>query len=86
MSEPVDTQYIGTVEKVVVDGRYGSYAVIRVEKLGAITFSLKPPVWNESDHPEQGMFVVLSEVRRKRAGWRAMKGRFMKPSDQKSAT
>lgn len=75
--------YIGVVEKIITDGPHGPYALVtKVEPLGSVTFSLRPPVWNEDDLPEPGMYVVLEKVRRKRAGWRANSGRFLKPSDQ----
>ncbi len=82
MTESNDNEYVGVVEKVIIPDQHGPYAVIRVKGLGSVTFSLEPPVWLEPDYPEQGTYVVLSQIRKKRAGWRAMKGRFMKPSDQ----
>ena len=81
-----EAEYIGPVEKVVASGRHGSYAIIRDKVLGCITFSLSAPVWNEPEQPEEGTFVVLSQVRKRRAGWRAMRGRFMIPSDEKQET
>ena len=87
MSGPqTDSRYVGPVEKVVAPGRHGPYAVMRVEGIGTVTFSLRPPVWNEKSYPERGMYVVLSQVRKMRAGWRAMSGRFMTPSDQQTGT
>lgn len=78
----VDNVRVGVVEKVVAVGRNGPYAVVRDQELGVITFLLSPPVWNENDSPEPGTFVVLSQIRKRRAGWRAMSGRFMQPSDE----
>jgi hypothetical protein len=80
----IDNERTGAVEKVVPAGRYGPYAVVRDSELGAITLSLSPPVWNENANPEPGTYVVLSQIRKRRAGWRAMSGRFMKPSDQQA--
>ncbi len=79
-----DPEYVGVVEKVVTDGQRGPYAVMRVKEIGSVTFSLRPPVWYEKSAPERGVYVVLSQIRMMRAGWRAMKGRFMRPSDQKT--
>lgn len=76
------THYPAIVEKLVPNGRHGPYAIARCEELGSVTFSLEPPVWTEEDWPEQGMYVLLSQVRKKRAGWRAKIGRFVQPSDE----
>jgi hypothetical protein len=74
--------YHSVVEKIIHDGKHGPYAVARCEELGSITFSLDASVWQGSDWPEPGMCVVLSKMRKKRAGWRATYGRFMEPSDE----
>ncbi|HBV58244.1 MAG TPA: hypothetical protein DEB73_03235 [Candidatus Magasanikbacteria bacterium] len=74
--------YHMVVEKIILNGRHGPYAVASSKDLGCVTFSLDREVWQESDHPEPGMFVVLSQIRKKRAGWRAQSGRFLKPSDE----
>lgn len=74
------------VEKIITNGRHGPYAVARREENGAletITFSLNSPSWNE-DYPDPGTYVILSDIRKKRNGWRAMHGRFMRPSDEKN--
>jgi hypothetical protein len=76
------TTYTAVVEKTISDGKHGSYAVASSEDLGTITFSLDPSVWQEEDWPEGGNVVVLSKVRKKRAGWRAHSGRFFQPSDE----
>ncbi len=78
--------YVAVVEKVVPNGHHGPYAVASVEGLnGSITFSLEKPQWLEKSFPCPGTFVVLSDLQKKRAGWRAMHGRFMKPSDEKQS-
>jgi hypothetical protein len=78
--------YEAVVEKVVKDGKHGAYAVARCEALSfSITFSLSSPVWDEKDKPEEGTFVSLSDIRKKRAGWRAMSARYVRPTDKKSA-
>jgi len=70
------------VQKIDSDGRHGPYAVATAEGLGSITFSLEGSVWNEEDVPEPGEIVLLSKLRKKRAGWRAMFGRRYRPSDE----
>lgn len=77
-----DKSYNAIVQRIFLNGKHGPYAVASHELLGDITFSLQPPVWEENDIPEHGIVVVLSLVRKKRAGWRAYFGRFFKPSDQ----
>lgn len=70
------------VQKIVRDGKHGPYAVAKSEELGSVTFSLGEDVWSEKDMPEPGTFVLLSDLRKKRAGWRANSGRYVKPSDE----
>ena len=71
------------VQKIVMEGRHGPYAVATsISVLGSITFSLTKEVWGEEDRPEPGTFVILNKLRKKRAGWRAMNGRFVRPSDK----
>ncbi len=75
------------VQRVISGGRHGPYAVARSEKVeGSITFSLLGSVWQERVAPEPGEIVYLTDLRRKRAGWRAMGGRYLRPSDQQTAT
>ncbi|KKT00844.1 MAG: hypothetical protein UW07_C0010G0028 [Candidatus Nomurabacteria bacterium GW2011_GWF2_43_8] len=78
-----DRGYQAVVEKIISDGTHGPYAVARSEKLGSITFSLNGNVWEERDWPEPGTYVMLFQVRKKRAGWRAQHGRFFEPSDDR---
>ena len=70
------------VQSVIRNGRHGAYVVATCEKLGTVTFSLQPEVWKENDVPQPGVYVMLSVFRKKRAGWRAEHGRYVKPSDQ----
>ncbi len=73
------------VQKLVMNGKHGAYAVATVEEVeGSITFSLEPTVWLEKQYPEEGEFVLLADIRKKRAGWRAKKGRFWRLSDEQS--
>jgi len=73
--------YPAIIEKVYASGPHGPYAVASSKKLGSITVSLSPIIWKERDWPECGTVVMLSDIRKKRAGWRAYIGRFLKPSD-----
>ena len=78
---------IAVVQKLVLNGKHGEYAVVISEEIqGAITFSLKDCVWHEQSYPELGTLVILSDLRLKRAGWRAYSGRFVRPSDQHPST
>ncbi|MCX6742942.1 MAG: hypothetical protein NT116_01775 [Candidatus Parcubacteria bacterium] len=77
--------YEVVVQKIIDNGRHGPYAVARSEELKSVTFSLKPHVWKEEEVPQPGICVLLSKVRKKRAGWRAESGRFLKPSDEQKA-
>lgn len=79
-------KYVAIVEKLILDGMHGPYAVARSDELGSITFSLDKSVWREKSFPNEGVYVMLSDVQQKRAGWRAMRGRFVRPSDSKPAT
>lgn len=81
-----DQSYQALVEKIIPRGRHGPYAVTRCDGLGTVTFSLKSETWTEKDWPEPGTWVMLSQIRKKRLGWRAMLGRFVKPSDEQSET
>lgn len=74
--------YVAIVEKTVCNGKHGSYAIARSSELGSVTFSLDRKVWSETDEPERGVFVILSDVRKKRAGWRAMSARYERPADE----
>ncbi len=81
-----EKSYQAIVEKIILDGRHGPFAVASSKELGSVTFSLDQSVWEEADQPEPGMFVVLSQIRKKRAGWRAKHGRFLTPSDEQTKT
>jgi hypothetical protein len=72
------------VEKIIPDGAHGPYAVAFSEELGSVTFSLDPGIWLEQEWPERGTYVILSCIRKKRAGWRAHSGRFLTPSDEQT--
>ena len=72
------------VQKIVLEGKHGPFAVATSDQIegSSVTFSLEPTVWMEDEWPEEGMIVLLEDLRQKRAGWRAKKGRFFKPSDE----
>jgi hypothetical protein len=74
-----------TVQKIV-NGRHGRYAVATSEDvLGSITFSLDFPYWKEIDDPDPGTIVSLSNLRKKRDGWRAMRARDLQPNEKESS-
>ena len=77
-----DESVQATVFKIVLDGKRGPYAVASNNKLGFITFALADDVWPEGDHPEPGEIVHLSELRKRQAGWRSLKARRLRPSDE----
>lgn len=73
------------VQKIIPSGEHGPYAVATSDHLkGSVTFSLEPTVWEEDEWPEEGTMVFLGKLRKKRAGWRAKYGRFLKPSDEQT--
>jgi len=75
------------VQDVIQNGRHGPYAVATSDGIeGSITFSLKPGVWQEKVVPEPGISVILSDLQKKRAGWRALCGRFQTPPVTQSAS
>ena len=76
-------EYPATVEKIVRDGKHGPYAVAYSPEMGSVTFALDCKVVAEDDWPERGTRVMLSEVRQKKAGWRAQEWRYTQPSDTK---
>ena len=76
-------EYRATVQKVLPGGKHGPYAVALAEEDGRnITFSLDQPVWQESNLPEPGTIVMLSQLQKKRAGWRASSARLFQPADE----
>jgi len=82
-----NASYKAVVEKIIEHGKHGPYAVARCEELDSvITFALDRKVWQEDDSPDPGTLVILSRVRKKRAGWRALNGRYVNPSDEQPAT
>jgi hypothetical protein len=83
----VDSREGPPVEGIVTsikEGPHGSYFLVDCEGLGIVTVSLEKGVWQEKSWPERGITVVLSDIRKKRAGWRAYSARFLRPSDKNS--
>ena len=75
-----------TVQKVIPNGKHGPFAIATSKNLeGSITFSLEPTVWREKDWPEEGAIILLTKLRKKRAGWRAKQGRHWVVSDEQTA-
>lgn len=79
--ESVEVQeWIKAVVQDVQEGRHGPFAIATAEGIdGSITFSLEQPVWEEHDHPEPGHCVFLTDIRRKEAGWRAHRAKYLRP-------
>jgi hypothetical protein len=79
---------VAVVQKVDPKGAHGPFAlaesISKTLKGESITFFLDESVWLENDHPDDGIYVVLSDLRKKRAGWRAYEARFYRPSDEGS--
>lgn len=83
-----EKRYVAIVQKIRPDGHHGPYAKATSDALPGmtITFLLAPPVWKEKRFPDEGNYVVLSGLTKKRAGWRADFGRFLEPSDEQPRT
>lgn len=79
-------EYLAVVDKIINNGKHGPYAVARCDQFESITFSLDQKVWQEENWPEPGTCVILSQVIKKRAGWRANHGRLVSPEDQQPET
>ncbi len=76
-------EYRATIQKVLPGGKHGPYAVALAEEDGRnITFSLDQPVWQGDSLPEPGTIVMLSQLQKKRAGWRASSARLFQPADE----
>lgn len=83
MMDAAQIEYRAVVQAIVEDGRHGPYAVATSEDIeGTITFSLSPDVWKEVEWPKPGFDVLLINVVSKRAGWRALEARFIRPSSR----
>lgn len=64
----------------VEDGPHGLFAFAkRISDDLVITFSCKPPTWNEPHLPRPGDVVVCSDVHLRRSGWCAEKAEAKRP-------
>lgn len=73
------------VDVIGNDDDIHSYAVAKADGIsGTVTFSLHSSreVWRESEYPEPGVSVALSNLRKGVRGWRALSARFLRPSDE----
>jgi hypothetical protein len=78
-----EMEHIIAIVQGILIGAHGEFVVTTARGIpGSITFSLSPDVWHEESRPQQGIKVVVSDLRKKRAGWRAYHARYMRPSDQ----
>ena len=83
----MNQKQIHAVVQMVVEGDRGPYAVATASDFeGSITFSLDPSVWQESIRPGRGTHVILSNLERKQAGWRANKVRLLQPEDEQASS
>lgn len=80
-----DPSVTAIVQSVFINGRHGPYAVATCKDndplKDPITFSLNGNVWGEDRFPEKGEYVVLNQLTKKSAGWRANKSRFFGLAD-----
>jgi hypothetical protein len=86
-NSPVEQSYSAVVDGVY-DGAHGRYAVARSPVLDdlPITFSVDPStkVWSENREPSPGECVVITDITKKRQGWRANAARFVRPEDKEA--
>lgn len=79
----MEKQFKAVIQKVEQKGKHGPFAIAIIEGFnGSVTFSLEADVWQEEETPESGEIVILSNVRKKYAGWRAKQARYYIPSDE----
>ena len=88
MAKEQSAQQLRAVVQAVADGKHGPYAIAEADSSsmwqpidGSVTFAIAENVWAENVWPSAGEVVVLAQLRKKRAGWRAMKARFLQSSD-----
>ena len=80
-----EEKVLGVVARVVRKGKHGPYAISYAKnsaiREALVTFSLAVPCWVESTIPERGVLVVLTDITKKRAGWRAGSARYVRVAD-----
>ncbi len=70
----------------VESGDHGPYGVTRCDEMeGSITIHLTQKQVDRGRVPDNGTFLILSDLRRKPDGWRAQHWRYMRPSDEKNS-
>jgi len=80
-----DEVIYATVTSIVTEGKHGPYFVASSPGMASsVTCSLDASIWEGNRWPEVGQNVVLTELVSKSAGWRAMKGRPVRPSDEQA--
>ncbi len=83
----MNKKQIQAVVQMVLEGDHGPYAVATADGFeGSITFSLDSSVWQEAIRPGRGTHVILSNLERKQAGWRANKVRLLQPEDEQASS
>ncbi len=79
---------IEAIVERIIKGRHGKFAVARAKGFtDSVTFSLENGVWQEDSDPEPGIYVLLSDIRKKhiknRDQWQAYNARFFRFEDEK---
>jgi hypothetical protein len=86
-TETQEKEIVGIVTNII-EGRHGAYAVSAVEgPMIYVTFSLADgDVWpsgiNLKEDSDEGTWVILSCITRKRSGYRALKARPFEDKDE----
>jgi hypothetical protein len=82
MTKRADEKYLAVVRDIIENGQYGAYGVaVSAQIRGTITFSLSPEVWQNKVKPQPGFEILVWDIVKKPAGWRALQARLFKPSD-----
>ena len=76
-----------TVVRVVRNGKR-PYVICNSEEIQgeSVTFGLNEEVWQENKQPAADDEVMLTELVRGKGGWRAMRARLLRVSDEKKQT
>ena len=86
-TEPAGSQELvrATVTRIYEHGEHGPYFISVSDTLGSVTCSLRSPVWQDEVWPKVGQVVIFDELDLMSAGWRAIHGRRVRPSDEQVA-